>query len=80
MLELAAINERGILVQDFSNGFRLHSTCYSCKKAFNAFEGTQAYDNLKRNFKGMHYCEDCKSRIELEARLQFGRRLLTGKD
>ncbi|RKN74901.1 hypothetical protein D7M11_26865 [Paenibacillus ginsengarvi] len=62
------------------NGFRFHSTCYICKRTFEVFEGTQAYDQVKRNFKGMHCCEDCKHRIELEARLQFGRRLLTGKD
>lgn len=67
-------------MHDQPNGFRLHSTCFICKRAFEVFEGTKAYDSVKRNRKGMHCCEDCKSMIELEARLQFGRRLLTGKD
>ncbi|CAG7648351.1 hypothetical protein PAESOLCIP111_05580 [Paenibacillus solanacearum] len=58
----------------------MHSSCYICKKAFYVLEGTQAYGHVKRNMKGMHCCEDCKFMIELEARLQFGRRLLTGKD
>jgi len=64
-------------VQSYSDGFRFHATCYICKNEFVVFEGTQAYDNVKRNRQGMHCCEDCKYRIELEARLQFGRRLLT---
>jgi len=67
-------------VEDQFRGFRLHSTCYSCRRTFDVLEGTQAYDRVKRNRKGIHCCEDCKHRIELEARLQFGRRLLTGKD
>lgn len=62
------------------NGFRLHATCYICKRQFDVFEGTQAYDQVKRNRKGMHCCEDCKHRIELEAKLQFGKRLLSGGD
>lgn len=66
--------------QDQVDGkFRMHSTCYSCKNAFCAYEGTKAYDLVKRNSNGMHLCEDCKSMIELEARLQFGRRLLAGR-
>jgi len=60
--------------------FRFRSTCYSCRRAFDVIEGTQAYDRVKRNFKGMHCCEDCKNRIELEARLRLGRQMLTGKD
>ncbi|OZB95438.1 hypothetical protein CJP46_17425 [Paenibacillus sp. XY044] len=67
-------------MQDQSTGFRFQLNCYSCKKAFEVFEGTQAYDRAKRNRKGMYYCEDCKNRIELEARLELGRRLLTGRD
>ncbi|TLS51718.1 hypothetical protein FE782_13660 [Paenibacillus antri] len=62
------------------DGFRLRSICYICKKEFVVFEGTAAYDRVKRNAKGMHCCEECKFMIELEARVQFGRRLLTGKD
>lgn len=67
-------------MKDQPNGFRYHSTCYICKRVFDVFEGTQAYDRVKKNRKGMHCCEDCKVRIELEARLRLGRRLLTGKD
>lgn len=67
-------------MQEQNDGFRYRSTCYSCKRAFDVFEGTQAYDRVKRNSKRMYYCEDCKKMIELEARLQLGRRLLTGKD
>jgi hypothetical protein len=60
--------------------FRFHSICSSCRREFYVIEGTQAYDHVKRNLKGIHCCEDCKTRIELEARLQLGRRLLTGRD
>lgn len=67
-------------MQEQSNGFRVQLICYGCKRAFIAFEGTSAYDRAKRNKNGMYYCEDCKNRIELEARLQLGRRLLTGRD
>ncbi|RED40037.1 hypothetical protein C7820_1181 [Paenibacillus sp. VMFN-D1] len=67
-------------MQDQSNKFRWQLICYSCKRSFDVFEGTPAYERAKRNRNGMYYCEDCKSRIELEARLQLGRRLLTGKD
>ncbi len=68
-------------MQEQSDGiFRLHCTCYSCRREFYVTEGTQDYDRVKRNSKGMHLCEDCKNRIELEARLQLGRRLLTGRD
>ena len=67
-------------MQDQIEGYyRLHSTCYNCKREFDVIEGTQAYTQVKRNRKGMHCCEDCKQRIELEARLQLGRGLLTGK-
>lgn len=59
--------------------FRFRTTCYCCKRTFYAIEGTQAYDHLKRNRKGLHCCEECKNRIELEARLELGRRLLYGK-
>ncbi|MDF2713559.1 MAG: hypothetical protein K0R28_484 [Paenibacillus sp.] len=65
---------------DHSTDIRLRSTCYICREAFDVLEGTQAYDRVKRNLKGMHCCENCKERIELEARIQFGRRLLTGID
>ncbi|GIP36511.1 hypothetical protein [Paenibacillus sp. J2TS4] len=64
---------------DFSE-YRLRTICYLCKKEFAVVGGTAAYDRVKRNKKGMHCCEDCKQKIELEARLQFGRRVLTGKD
>lgn len=60
--------------------FCFHSTCYSCRRTFYVMEGTQAYDRMKRNINALHCCEDCKNRIELEARLQLGRRLLTGRD
>lgn len=66
----------GIQLEDQFNGFRYDVTCYCCRRVFDVFEGTQAYDRVKRNRKGMHCCEDCKQRIELEARLQFGKRLL----
>lgn len=56
--------------------FHYQVACYICRRVFDVIEGTQAYDLVKRNRKGMHCCEDCKQRIELEARLQFGRRLL----
>ncbi|OXS56686.1 hypothetical protein B1A99_20460 [Cohnella sp. CIP 111063] len=59
--------------------FCFRTTCYSCKRTFYVTEGTQAYDQMKRNRKGLHCCEDCKNRIELEARLELGRRLLYGK-
>ncbi|MGG3281113.1 hypothetical protein [Paenibacillus solani] len=68
-------------MQEHIDGFfRLHCICYSCRREFYVIEGTQAYDRVKRNSTGMHCCEDCKNKIELEARLQFGRRLLTGRD
>ncbi|WP_339264820.1 hypothetical protein NYE54_17290 [Paenibacillus sp. FSL K6-1330] len=66
--------------EEIDGVFRFRSTCNSCRREFYVIEGTQAYDRVKRNSKGMHYCEDCKNRIELEARLQLGRRLLTGRD
>jgi uncharacterized protein YlaI len=66
-------------VQEQIDGlFCFRATCYSCKRAFDVIEGTQAYDRVKRNLKGIHCCEDCKNRIELEARLSLGRRLLRG--
>lgn len=67
-------------MKEQSDVFRLHSICYGCKREFAVYEGTQAYDRVKRNKHGIHYCEDCKNKIELEARLELGRRLLNGKD
>mgnify|MGYP001165761158 CR=1 FL=1 len=56
--------------------FQLQAICYICKKKFAVDEDEAAFQRLKRNAKAMHCCEDCKHRIELEARLQLGRRLL----
>ncbi|MBW7458206.1 DUF2197 domain-containing protein [Paenibacillus sepulcri] len=50
--------------------------CYLCKKKFKAMAGTKIFKQVKQNRKGMHCCEECKWKVELEARLNFGRRLL----
>lgn len=68
------------MLEQIDGFFRIRTTCYHCRREFYVIEGTQVYDRVKRNFNGMHCCEDCKNRIELEARLQLGRRLLTGRD
>nr|WP_248927780.1 hypothetical protein [Paenibacillus hamazuiensis] len=60
--------------------FSYEATCYLCKKPFKVWEGSDAYRRVKMNRKGMHCCENCKLKIELEARLRFGRLLLYGND
>lgn len=60
--------------------FHMEAQCYLCKKKFSSMEGTDAYQRIKVNKKGLHCCESCKEKIELEARLQLGRRLLYGRD
>jgi len=43
-------------------------SCIFCKKTFEVVEGTKKYTLYKRNMKGKFSCENCDSRIELEAR------------
>ena len=70
----------GEYVQVSNNGiFRFQAICYSCRREFYVNEGTKAYDNVKQNLHGLHCCEDCKARIELEARLSLGRKWLGDK-
>ncbi|QQP10941.1 hypothetical protein FJQ98_17010 [Lysinibacillus agricola] len=42
--------------------------CIFCKKTFEVVEGTRKYKLYKQNMKGKFSCEDCDSKIKLEAR------------
>ncbi|GIN37115.1 MULTISPECIES: DUF2197 domain-containing protein [Heyndrickxia] len=46
-------------------------TCFSCKKEFKVYEGTNAYKRFKINRKSKYCCDDCSHKIRLEAIKNF---------
>lgn len=47
--------------------------CFSCKKVFRVYEGTEKYKLFKENRKGIYSCEDCDHKIRIEAIKNFFR-------
>ncbi len=48
-------------------------TCYVCKKAYKAYEGSPSYQLAKKNRTKTYCCEDCNNKIRYEAIKNFFR-------
>lgn len=41
--------------------------CFSCKKIFRVYEGSEKYKRFKEKPKGVYCCDECSHKIQLEA-------------